>query len=59
MDAIFGNSAKVRSRYYIQFQKEKAYAKVLRDNDRLLQMLREGIDEESIMLDKMDDVLVL
>jgi hypothetical protein len=34
-------------------------AKVLRDNARLLQMLREGVDMESELLDKIDDLLAL
>ena len=36
LDAIFGNSAVVRSRHYVQFRKDKEYAKVLKDDARLL-----------------------
>ena len=48
LDAIFGNSAAVRTRHYIQFRKEKEYAKVLQDNERLLQKLRDGDAESGV-----------
>jgi hypothetical protein len=35
LDAIFGNSAFIRKRHYIQFRKDRAYAKVLEDDERL------------------------
>jgi site-specific recombinase XerD len=35
LDAIFGNSAEVRRKHYLQLQKEKAYAQVLSDNELL------------------------
>jgi site-specific recombinase XerC len=59
LDAIFGNSSVIRSRHYIQFRKDKEYAKVLRDDARLLALLREGVDEDDISLREVDDLLVL
>ncbi|MDR0337402.1 MAG: phage integrase SAM-like domain-containing protein [Planctomycetaceae bacterium] len=35
LDAIFGNSAEVRKIHYLQLQKEKAYKKVLADNEAI------------------------
>ena len=59
LDAIFGNSAVIRSRHYVQFRKEKAYAKVLQDDERLIKMLREGVDENALTKGEIDDILVL
>jgi site-specific recombinase XerC len=59
LDAIFGNSAAVRSRHYVQFRKEKEYAKVLADNARMLEKLREGADENALSSLEIDDLLVL
>ena len=59
LDAIFGNSAMIRSRHYVQFRKEKEYAKVLKDDARLLTLLREGIDENEIFSMEIDELLVL
>ena len=39
LDAIFGNSSVIRSRHYVQFRKDKEYAKVLKDDARLLALL--------------------
>ena len=49
----------VRSRHYVQFRKEKEYAKVLQDDERLLKMLREGVDENALTKGEIDDILVL
>ena len=38
---MFGNSAVIRSRHYVQFRKEKEYAKVLADNTHMLKLLHE------------------
>ena len=35
LDSIFGNSASVRKLHYIQFERRKAYQKVLADNEKL------------------------
>jgi len=59
LDAMFGNSAVIRSRHYVQFRKEKEYAKVLSDNARLLSLLREGADENDIFMRSTDELLVL
>jgi len=59
LDAIFGNSAMVRSRHYVQFRKDKEYAKVLADDARLLTLLREGADENDIFSLPIDELLVL
>jgi hypothetical protein len=59
LDAIFGNSALVRSRYYIQFRKEKEYARVLADDAHIVKMLREGVDEKELSLEKINELLVL
>jgi hypothetical protein len=59
LDAMFGNSAAVRSRHYIQFRKEKEYAKVLEDDARLQKMLREGGVENSFLSQDIDELLVL
>ncbi|MDR0522273.1 MAG: hypothetical protein LBH00_10535 [Planctomycetaceae bacterium] len=42
MNAIFGNSAAVRNRHYVQFRREREYAKVLSDDERLLKLFRSG-----------------
>jgi hypothetical protein len=39
LDAIFGNSTKVRKAHYIQLQKEKEYKKVLADNEAIVKLL--------------------
>ena len=59
LDSIFGNSAVVRSRHYVQFRKDKEYAKVLQDNERSLQMLREGVEENVFSKMEIDELLVL
>ena len=59
LDAIFGNSAMVRSRHYVQFRKDKEYAKVLKDDAKLLTLLREGADENDIFSLDIDELLVL
>ena len=58
LDAMFGNSSIVRSRHYIQFRKDKEYAKALEDNARLLKMLREGVVEDVLSPEEMGDLLV-
>jgi hypothetical protein len=35
LDAIFGNSARIRMKHYIQFNKQRAYARILADGDRI------------------------
>ena len=59
LDAMFGNSAVVRSRYYVQFLKGKEYAKALKDDAHLLALLREGVDENDIFSMPLDEILVL
>jgi site-specific recombinase XerD len=59
MDAIFGNSALVRSRHYVQFRKEKEYAKVLEDDERLLKKLREGVACDSFSAYEINELLML
>ena len=59
LDAIFGNSAKIRSLHYVQFRKDKEYSKVLADDTRLLALLREGADENDIFSLPIDELLVL
>jgi len=59
LDAIFGNSAVVRSRHYVQFRKDKEYAKVLKDDARLLSLLREGASENDLFSLGNEDLLVL
>ena len=59
LDAMFGNSAVVRSRHYIQFRKDKEYAKALKDDAHLLALLREGVDENDIFSMPLDEILVL
>ena len=59
LDAMFGNSASVRSRHYIQFRKDKEYARALEDNARMLKMLREGASENVLSHQEIDDLLVL
>ena len=44
---------------YVQFRKEKEYAKVLKDDARLLSLLREGVDENEIFSMEIDELLVL
>jgi len=59
LDAMFGNSAAVRSRHYVQFRKEKEYAKVLADDARLQKMRREGAVEDVLSSSEIDELLVL
>ena len=59
LDAIFGNSAAIRSLHYVQFRKEKEYAKVLADDARMLEKLRTGVDVSALSLSDTDDLLVL
>ena len=59
LDAMFGNSPAVRGRHYIQFRKEKEYAKVLQDNENFLQKLRAGISENALSESEIRELLVL
>jgi len=59
LDAMFGNSAVIRSRHYVQFRKDKEYAKVLKDDARVLKLLREGVDENDLFSMPKDELLVL
>ena len=59
LDAIFGNTAAVRRIHYIQFRKEREYAKVLQENERSLKMLREGGGENALSTLETDELLVL
>jgi integrase len=58
LDSMFGNSPMVRSRHYIQFCKEKEYAKALEDNERMLRFLREGGVENVLSPEVVDELLV-
>jgi integrase len=61
LDAIFGNSALVRNRHYIQFRKDGEYSKVLQDDERLLKLSRSetGLDiPDDILLQKIRRVLL-
>jgi hypothetical protein len=49
LDAVFGNSAEVRKRHYVQLQKEKAYQKLLADNELLNISLQSGDNATKIM----------
>jgi len=59
LDAMFGNSAAIRSRHYVQFRKEREYARVLADDAAMLQKLREGGAENVLSSMEIDDLLVL
>ena len=59
LDAMFGNSPAVRSRHYIQFRKEKEYAKVLQDNENFLQKFRAGMSENVLSESEIRELLVL
>jgi hypothetical protein len=59
LDAMFGNSAAVRSRHYVQFRKEKEYAKALEDDARLQKMRCEGAVEDVLSSSEIDELLVL
>jgi len=59
LDAMFGNSTAVRSRYYIQFRKEKEYARVLKDDVRLLELVRSGADENDLFSIPIGELLAL
>ncbi len=41
LDAIFGNSERIRKRHYIQLRKRNEYRKILDDNAAILDLLRE------------------
>ena len=58
LDAMFGNSAPVRSRHYIQFRKDKEYSRALEDNARMLKMLREGTVENVFSVQEIDELLL-
>ena len=55
----FYAQASIRSRHYVQFRKEKEYAKVLKDDARLFTLLREGVDENEIFSMEIDELLAL
>jgi site-specific recombinase XerD len=61
MDAVFGNSAEVRKIHYHQLQKEKAYKKLLADNDLLNNRLQNGnnITLNTLNLNSYDNILDL
>lgn len=40
LDAVFGNSARIREAHYVQFKKEVEYRKMLRDNALIVEYLR-------------------
>jgi hypothetical protein len=40
LDAIFGNSALIRRKHYLQFRKEREYNRVLEDNRAIVEYLR-------------------
>jgi hypothetical protein len=50
---MFGNSSSIRQRHYVQFRKDREYAKALQDNERILKMFREGVDENDLSLDEL------
>ena len=55
LDSMFGNSARVRRRYYIQFRKESEYRRILDDDKRLYEYLRYRSDEDIVTeLEPMD-----
>ena len=44
LDSIFGNTARVRRLHYVQFDKQRSYARVLADGDRIFSGdLQEGV----------------
>ena len=57
LDSMFGNSAVVRQRHYVQFRKDKEYSRALQDNEHLLKLLHEGVDEDAVT--DVDDLLKL
>jgi hypothetical protein len=62
LNAIFGNSAAVRNRHYVQFRQEREYAKVLSDDERLLRLLRSGECSgvsDDLLLQKIRQILEL
>jgi hypothetical protein len=59
LDSMFGNSTVVRQRHYVQFRKDREYAKALQENERILKMLRDGVDENDISLRESEDILAL
>ena len=59
LDSVFGNSAAIRRLHYVQFRKEREYAKMLQDDARLLSLLREGNDENDIFSMENEQLLML
>jgi hypothetical protein len=59
LDSIFGNSAAVRSLHYVQFRKEKEYAKVLADDARMIQDSCADHPQRALSLMEADELLVL
>jgi hypothetical protein len=49
LDAVFGNSAEVRKLHYVQLQKDKAYKKLLADNELFNTSLQNGDNVTRIM----------
>jgi len=51
LDAIFGNSARVRNLHYVQFLKDKEYSKVLEDAERLRRLSVENVVKKDTEFD--------
>ena len=58
LDSMFGNSARIRSKHYVQFRKDREYAKVLEDNERLLKILRDGGTKTTLSEEEIRELLV-
>lgn len=60
LNAIFGNSAAVRARHYIQFRREREYSRVLSEDALLLKLDRSGEFlnvPDDILLQKVREIL--
>jgi integrase len=59
LDSMFGNSAAVRSQHYIQFRKDREYAKALLENERLQKLRNENNEKEALTESELDELLML
>jgi len=61
LDAIFGNSARVRNLHYVQFLKDKEYGNVLADAERLRSLSVENVVKNAAKFDveSLDEVELL
>jgi hypothetical protein len=59
MDSMFGNSARIRSQHYVQFRRDREYAKALENNERMIKRLRENNEKEDLTMNEKEELFLL